>query len=577
MLDVGILLYIAGGKLGKIAGDKLGGYIGTIAGQKVGSEIISKLGSVGVGKIPVVQELVNKTTNDVGKSVGKSVGSSVGTVVGKGIGAIGGYTLGESMAKFFTEDESEITDYYVMLIDKSGNTFWLGAKSDSLITSNPKDAVLIHKGEGGINSKEDLVNKLEDDKLTEVFKDYKVNVIGVNLNTDIQTDDVIEEGLISTAIKTAAKVGGKILTKSAPDVAKVMSKPVVRKGGTLLAKKAIRSKAFRSFVKAVNHSKIFSILKNKRLIQAAAKAGNAALYADTIMDIYDLVNDYKSGKYRDVSWESIATGAATLAYVASPKDVTSGDEEFDQELVKEGFGSIQEDLKKYKEWKASQYVLNESVLLFEESETFRTYFNILFESASAKEKFELIKKADPEFAKVLEKSVNSSGNTKIDPKDAQKIKGLVSQGDDKNIDKIQHANHKVDEANVKKILEKESEVKSILGEIFSKEMLISLIPFSTLPTIEDIDLFFGALHDWVNGKYQFDDADKSELVSIGVDVGITTIVLATGGIAAFATFGISMILAILGSAATIGYVVDSMVRIARNYKERNGAMAPAMV
>ena len=46
---------------------------------------------------------------------------------------------------------------------------------------------------------------------------------------------------------------------------------------------------------------------------------------------------------------------------------------------------------------------------------------------------------------------------------------------------------------------------------------MSLIPFSTSPTAEDINLFFKALHAWKEGTYEFDENDTLELVSIGVE------------------------------------------------------------
>lgn len=77
----------------------------------------------------------------------------------------------------------------------------------------------------------------------------------------------------------------------------------------------------------------------------------------------------------------------------------------------------------------------------------------------------------------------------------------------------------------------------------------------------------------LKGIYKFDELDHGELIGIGVDIGIQIIILLTGGAAAFTTFGISMILAILGCAATIGYIFDSMARIGRNYAKRKATIA----
>lgn len=345
--------------------------------------------------------------------------------------------------------------------------------------------------------------------------------------------NIIEEGLVSTAIKTGAKIAGKIIAKSSPKAAKVLAKPAVRKAGTLAAKKLIRTKAFRNFVRAASKSKIFSLLKNKKFIQGAVKAGKAGMYADTIMDMYDMVKDYKSGAYKDVSWETVAAAGTTVIYTASPKEITSGDEELDQEVVKEGIDSIKSDLEKYKEWKKKQQpkaIENESVnrsLLFEETKTFQVYFNILLESAQTDaEKLEVVKKADPKLVETLKKSVKTNGNVEIPETDVSKVKKLINK-DDKTLNQIKSAHKKIDLETIDKILAREKQFKSLTDEIFSKETLMSIIPFSSKPTPKDISNFFKALHDWTKGTYKFDEFDTSELIGIGVDVGIQTIILAT--------------------------------------------------
>lgn len=133
---------------------------------------------------------------------------------------------------------------------------------------------------------------------------------------DNNTNNVVEEGIASTIIKTGAKVIGKALAKSAPKAAKLAKNPAVKKAGAVVAKKAIRTKAFRSFVKALSKSKVINLVKNKRLVKQALKVGDKALFADTILDVYDMVKDYTSGKYNDVSWETIAS-AARICYLCN--------------------------------------------------------------------------------------------------------------------------------------------------------------------------------------------------------------------------------------------------------------------
>lgn len=329
---------------------------------------------------------------------------------------------------------------------------------------------------------------------------------------------IIEEGVASVALKTAANVAGKVASRVIPGASKVLSNPAVSRSGTLLAKAAIRSKAFRSFVRMITRSRVVSILKDKRLIQTAVRIGDAALFADLLLDVYDLTSDYISGKYSDVSWESIATAGSLLVYLLYPGEVTSGDEEFDAEVVKVGLDSIDADLKKYKEWKAKQREgdsIEESTLLMEGSKFLQTYFSILIESAdSEEERMEAVRKVDPKFAEELKKSVDSSGNVKFSSDSVNRIRGLFAREDAKELESIQGTSREVDSAAVKKVLDSKSEVVSILKEIFSKEALISLIPFSTLPTISDVEAFFEALNCWCKGTYEFDESDRSELISI---------------------------------------------------------------
>ena len=392
----------------------------------------------------------------------------------------------------------------------------------------------------------------------------------------IKEGEMVSEGVVSTALKAGFKVGQKILTKSAPKAAKVLSNPSVRKGSTVVTKKVIRSKAFRKFMKTMSTGKIGNVVKTisrssigKKLVGKPEKIVNAAIL------LYDLIKDFSSGEYKDASMETAAKGATTLVYIDSPEQVTQGDPEVDQKIVEENIAALEAELEKYKAWKEAQAkVNNESVetpsrkLLFEDTQTFKVYFNIILESAeNDSEKLAKIKEVDPKFADELKKSVQSNGTVKIAKEDGQKVKELVSK-DQKYLNEIKSSNHKVDKENVEKILEQEEKVKSVTEEIFSKETLMSLIPFSTSPTAEDINLFFKALHAWKEGTYEFDENDTSELVSIGVDLGITTVSMIAGGAASLFTFGISMILAILGCATTIGYVIDSMTRIGRNFKAR---------
>ena len=104
--------------------------------------------------------------------------------------------------------------------------------------------------------------------------------------------------------------------------------------------------------------------------------------------------------------------------------------------------------------------------------------------------------------------------------------------------------------------------------MFSKETLISLIPFSQKPTLEDLGQFFLCMKDYVSGNYDLSEPEFDALLGIGCDLGFSALSLALGGAAAFATFGLSTILSVLGCAVTLGYICDNMAIIGRIYKKR---------
>jgi|SRR3989339_230985 len=79
---------------------------------------------------------------------------------------------------------------------------------------------------------------------------------------------------------------------------------------------------------------------------------------DTLI-LLGMVKDYWSGKYRNVSWYTIAISVAALLYLISPIDVIP-DWIFavglvdDAMLIKLALDAIEKDYKKYKKWKKAQ-------------------------------------------------------------------------------------------------------------------------------------------------------------------------------------------------------------------------------
>lgn len=72
----------------------------------------------------------------------------------------------------------------------------------------------------------------------------------------------------------------------------------------------------------------------------------------------------------------------------------------------------------------------------------------------------------------------------------------------------------------------------------------------------------------LHGNYDLSEPEFDALLGIGCDLGFSALSLALGGAAAFATFGLSTILAVLGCAVTLGYICDNMAIIGRIYKKR---------
>lgn len=127
---------------------------------------------------------------------------------------------------------------------------------------------------------------------------------------------------------------------------------------------------------------------------------------------------------------------------------------------------------------------------------------------------------------------------------------------------------KPDKESVKNILDQEEWFMKMMKNVFLKETLLSLIPFSQKPTIDDLEQFFLCMKDYVADNYDLSEPEFDALLEIGCDLGFSALSVALGGAAAFITFGLSTIFAVIGCAATLGYICDNMTIIGRIYKKR---------
>ena len=111
-------------------------------------------------------------------------------------------------------------------------------------------------------------------------------------------------------------------------------------------------------------------------------------------------------------------------------------------------------------------------------------------------KIEELRKVDEDTANKVTQALKSNGATplQLNEKGAKFLQQGQKQGT--NVDSFK-GKKKPDKEAAKKVLEQEGWFMSTMKEIFSKETLISLIPFSQKPTLADFGQFFLCMKDYV--------------------------------------------------------------------------------
>lgn len=413
----------------------------------------------------------------------------------------------------------------------------------------------------------------------------------------------LASNIVKAGLKVAAKTGKKIAEKTGKNIAKKTgSKTAGKVGEKLISKTASKLTAAQAkeLVKKVtntmNKSKILKMLSKKHYVRTLIAADFLDEHTKDFKTAFELLTDWVKGNYKATPWSIIALLGAFIAYVLLPEEYGKAADESEEleNIIIKTLSFCKSELDKYETWKLqhpqeasllekddgiisefgdskeflSRNLITESVIS-EENITNKTQMMskyLLFESAETDEKkLEELKKIDENTAEQIVNALKNNGATKLNLN--EKGSQFLSQGQKQNIESFK-GKKKPDQEAAKKILEQESWFMSTMKEIFSKETLISLIPFSQKPTLDDLGQFFLCMKDYISGNYDLSEPEFDALLGIGCDLGFSALSLALGGAAAFATFGLSTILAVIGCAATLGYICDNMAIIGRIYKKR---------
>ena len=447
------------------------------------------------------------------------------------------------------------------------------------------------------------------DKFEKAYmKSIKLSKQGGGLNEGIAST------LVKAGLKVASKAGKKAIKKGAESLAKKSGSSLIGKAAEKTMEVAasktlskvtpkIATKMVKQVAAKMNKFKIFKMLSKKRYLKALVV--NKVLEGNTedFKTSVELIIDYVKGNYISTPWTVIALLAASVAYIALPEEIGKKieDSEIINKLLSETFTSCKSELDKYRGWKlknpqkAADLNNDEQVIsefgddsgclersLLNECSNIYDYANItqsvaryiIFESAeSDEEKIEELQKIDKDTANKIVAALKSHGAIPLHL--SKKGSQFLSQGQKVaklSIDSFR-GKKKPDKESVKNILDQEGWFMKMMKNVFLKETLLSLIPFSQKPTIDDLEQFFLCMKDYVADNYDLSEPEFDALLEIGCDLGFSALSVALGGAAAFITFGLSTIFAVIGCAATLGYICDNMTIIGRIYKKRKAENA----
>lgn len=357
--------------------------------------------------------------------------------------------------------------------------------------------------------------------------------------------DGLNEGIASTLVKAglkvASKAGKKAIQKSGESIAKKTGSKIagkatekaMEKTASKIASKItpkVATRMFKQVAEKMNKSKIIKMISNKRYVRTLIASNFLDEHTDDFKTTFELLTDYIKGNYKSTPWTIIALLGASAAYVLLPEEFgkkIDESQELDDVLTKT-LTYCKSELDKYKEWKLkhpqeaslldkddsiiSEFgdspvllqkdLVNESIISDIEH---HLYINItqnlsrylIFESAETDEKkIEELRKVDEDTANKVTQALKSNGATplQLNEKGAKFLQQGQQQGT--NVDSFK-GKKKPDKEAAKKVLEQEGWFMKTMKEIFSKETLVSLIPFSQKPTLADFGQFFLCMKDYV--------------------------------------------------------------------------------
>lgn len=102
-----------------------------------------------------------------------------------------------------------------------------------------------------------------------------------------------------------------------------------------------------------------TLIQNEEEIHQKFNTGPLQKFVKQFSVLMDMIKDYTSGAYKEIPWMSIAGIGATLLYVFSPIDFIPDIIPVlglvdDAAVVAICLAALNEDLKKYKDWKKNQ-------------------------------------------------------------------------------------------------------------------------------------------------------------------------------------------------------------------------------